>query len=89
MAFVKIENLFGRINVQIVSENPDLKVYITKSKSESQGKEECWYYVEYGYDKTVTFVDKNPDLKIQFVDRKEDAGWVNKNHKLYKRFLLA
>ncbi len=89
MAFIKVENLFGRVKVQIVSENPDLYVYITKSKIEAGGKDECWYYVELGQDKTISFVDKDPDIKIQFVDKKEEARWANKNHKLYKRLLSA
>lgn len=63
MAFIKVKNLFEKIKVQIVSENPDLCVYVTKSKIEAGGKDEYWYYVELGQDKTVTFVDKNPDIK--------------------------
>ncbi|GIV44727.1 MAG: hypothetical protein KatS3mg035_1850 [Bacteroidia bacterium] len=89
MAFIKVENLFGKVKVQIVTENPDLFVYVTKSSLEAGGKDECWYYVELGHDLTITFVEKNPDIKIQFVDKKEDARWVNKNHKLYKRLIRA
>lgn len=89
MAFIKVENLFGKLKVQIVSENPDIYIYLTKSKLEASGKDECWYYVEVGHDITVTFVDKDPDIKIQFVDKKEEARWVTKNHKLYKRLIYV
>lgn len=88
MAFIKVETIFGDLKVQIVTENPDLNVYVTKSKTEAGGKDENWYYVDYGYDKKVIFVDNNADNKIQFVDKKEQAGWVNKTHKLYKRLCL-
>jgi hypothetical protein len=89
MAFIKVENLLGKIRVQIDNENPDLCVYLTKSKTEAGGKDEFWYYVELGHDQTITIVDSNPDIKIKFVDKKEDAKWINKSHKFYKRLLLA
>lgn len=89
MAFIKVETIFGDLKVQIVTQNPDLYVYLTKSRTEAGGKDENWCYVDYGYDKKVIFVDKkDADLKIQFVEEKEQAGWVNKTHRLYKRLCL-
>jgi hypothetical protein len=44
MAIIKEVKSFADIKVQIVSSSPDLKVYVTKSKSEAKGRDEIWFF---------------------------------------------
>ena len=86
MATINEDN-FGKIKVELVKHksSADLLVYITKTKSEAKGKDFIWFFDDkYGKTK-VKFVKYSSDVKVFYVDRKNEAKW-NKPHKLTGRF---
>ncbi|MBW6479801.1 MAG: hypothetical protein K0B37_10255 [Bacteroidales bacterium] len=85
MATIKEVTSFADIKVQIVSSNPDLFVYVTKTKSEAKSSDGIWYFDNSFPDKKVQFVKNFADLKIQYVNSKREAGWKNRSHKLQNR----
>jgi len=85
MATIKEVTSFPDIKVQIVTSNPDLFVYVTKSKSEAKESDSIWCFENSFPDKKIQFVKSFPDLKIQYVDNKRSAGWKNRAHKLQGR----
>ena len=85
MATIKEVKSFADIKVQIVTSNPDLFVYVTKSKSEAKGSDGIWYFDNSSPDKKVQFVNNSADLKIEYVGSKNKAGWKNRSHKLQNR----
>lgn len=85
MAFIREENSFPDIKVQLVKSFPDLKVYVTKNKLEARGKDEIWCFERDQKAVKVKFVTSFPDLKVQYVTSKINAGWANKTHKLQNR----
>ena len=86
MALVKEVTSFEDIKVQLVTSNPDVFVYVTKSKYEAKNSDFIWYYDPSPFvDKKIKFVTAFPDLKVQYVDNKSRAGWKNKTHKLQNR----
>jgi hypothetical protein len=85
MPILKEVSSLEDFKVQIVTSSPDLFVYITKSKSEAKGKDEIWFFDRLFVDKEIKFVTSFPDVKIQYVGNKREAGWKNKTHKLQGR----
>jgi len=86
MATIKEDN-FGKIKVEITNnkQSADIHVYVTKNKSEAKGKDFTWYFDEHFGKTKVRFVNHFGDLKVFYVDRKNEAKW-NKPHKLQQRF---
>jgi len=87
MAIIKEVKSFEEIKVKIVSSFPDLRVFVTDKISESKGKDEIWYFDDKASkpDKKIKFVTAFEDIKIEYVDSKNKAGWRNKTHKLQNR----
>ena len=66
-------------------EEADLCVFIVDSKNQAIGNNGFWYFQDsqtYA-DKKIFFVEDSvqADLKINFVDQQELAGWKNKTRK--------
>jgi len=87
MAIIKEVKSFEELKVKIVSSFPDLKVFVTDKIAEAKGKDEIWYFDEKTSkpDKKIKFVSAFEDIKFEYVDSKNKAGWRNKNHKLQNR----
>jgi hypothetical protein len=85
MAIIRVVKSFPDFTVQIVKVFPDLYVYVTKQKFEAKDSDSIWFFGDVFPDKRVKFVTAFADLKIQYVDRKQAAGWRNKKHKLQNR----
>lgn len=85
MAILKEVTSFPDFKVQIVTNSPDLCVYVTKSKSDAKGSDFIWFFENSFPEKKIQFVNNYPDIKIQYVDNKSDACWKNHSHKLQKR----
>jgi hypothetical protein len=86
--------LFTNIQAQVVyscqyKSDADIKVYVTKYKSDATGNNGLWYFAQYKSDakRKIYFVDykSEADLIIYFSDYKSDAGWIKKEkqHLMY------
>lgn len=85
MAIIKEVTGLANIKVQIVTSMPDLRVFVTKNKSEARGSDHIWFFDQSFADKKVQFVKNFADLKIEYVNSKSLAGWRNRSHKLQNR----
>jgi len=85
MAIIKEVTRNADVKIQIVNSFPDLYVYVTKKKFEAKGSDCIWFFNDSYPDKEVEFVKRSPDLKIQYAQSKNKAGWKNKTHKLQNR----
>jgi len=85
MAKIQEVSSFADFTVEIVNSFPDLCVYVSNSESESNNKDEIWYFGNSFPDKKVKFVSSFPDLKVLYVNSYSSAGWKNSSHKLKGR----
>ena len=85
MAIIKEVTYSEDFKIQIVTSAPDLLVFVTKNRYEADKSDAVWYFDNSSTAKKIKFVSYSPDLKIQYVNSKNQAGWKNKTHKLQNR----
>ena len=94
MALIKVEKMQTINNIKVCQvENriyADLLIYVTDLRGVSHKKEHLWTYVESEAEADLRiYWGKNSGtcLRICFVDNIASAGWLNKNHLLFRNVL--
>lgn len=85
MCVVKLVKEFETLKIKRTEAAPDLRIYVTKIKQEAVRVDYIWYFEDAPSRMKIKYVDSSEDIKVEFVNNKFYAGWINKGHKFYKR----